>query len=107
MANDADDEARKVAEAAMPGWRALSPEEEQPASDAPAADQAEKSGADLDALRRRYLGDSAAPRDAASAPARAGGDVQFVTLAPRDTADAPIRTRKVIVSGKKVIGFQG
>jgi hypothetical protein len=106
------DEARRIAEAAMPGWRALAPDEEQPVNDAPASEQAEAHGVDMGTLKERYLSrhPAAAPAEPASGanPNPAGDDdAQFVTMTPRRDQDAPSLTRKVIVSRGRVVAVQG
>jgi hypothetical protein len=106
------DQARRIAEEAMPGWRALAPDEEQPVNDAPASEQAEAHGVDMGTLKERYLSRRAtdapaAPAAGANPNAAADDDAQFVTMTPRRNQDAPTLTRKVIVSRGRVVAVQG
>lgn len=99
-----DAAARVIAEKASPGWKAV----EVSRSTAPVsanADESDVRGVDLATLKTNYLG--YATDNVAKPAARRRDDAQYVTMAPLASSDSPIQTRKVIVSGKKVVGFQG
>lgn len=98
---------RQIAEEAMPGWKAI----EQRPVDAPRNFGSDATGVDLEALRRRYLPDSAgrafslgADR-AAAAPT--GDHSDFVVMAPKSNLDSPAARKTVLVRNKTVIGSQG
>jgi hypothetical protein len=93
--SDREATARKAAEAALPGWEVC---------DTMSSDQANAEadfvGADTNRLKAKYLGVAA---DAA--PPQTNDDVQFVDMKPK--GESPVKSRKVIVSGGNVTGFQG
>ena len=98
-AQDNDDAVRAAVEQSMPGWEAVP---EQDACGASAERPADFVGKDIAALKAKYPGAAA---DAA--PSRySNEDAKFVALRPKNV-EGPVRTRKAIVSGKRVVGFQG
>lgn len=88
-------EARKAAAEALPGWE-VAPDLPTPSGSA----ESDFVGADSDALKAKYLG--AAPDGGAPPP---DDDVQLVDMKPK--GESAVRSRKVVVSGGKVSGFQG
>lgn len=91
-----------AAEQASPGWQAVAVEQGTSfTSDAPPSDF---SGRALDALKDKYLG---AAKDGPPDAGAKVDDVKFVSMEPKVETDSPIKTRKVIVAGNEVVGFQG
>ncbi len=100
-----EDEARKIALDAMPGWEVVHVKSETGKAENTETPESDAVGADLDELRANYAPEASEARRRARA---AGEDVYFVTLKPtKAAADHPIKTRKVLVTGKKLVGFQG
>jgi hypothetical protein len=93
--SDREAAARKAAEAALPGWEVA---EKAPLEQAGA--DADFVGADTSRLKAKYL--AGAPD---AAPPRTNDDVEFVDMKPK--GQSPVKSRKVIVSGGNVTGFQG
>jgi hypothetical protein len=87
--------AQKAAKAALPDWEIT----ESASPDSTIA-EADFVGADSDQLKAKYLG--ATP---GASPPRVNDDVQFVDMKPK--GESPVKSRKVIVSGGNVTGFQG
>ena len=102
MASDA----RKAAERAMPGWKAVQNEPVAGTADSPgdppaAADQR---APDLAQLRRKYAADVVAPDN----PGNHNDEhSEFVTLEPVRPTDATVGRKVVLVRGSRVIGSQG
>jgi hypothetical protein len=93
--SDREAAARKAAKTALPGWEVA----ESAPSDQTNA-EADFIGADTNRLKAKYLG--AAPD---ASPPRTNDDVEFVDMKPK--GESPVKSRKVIVSGGNVTGFQG
>jgi len=101
--------AKQVAEEAMPGWKAV---EEQVSFDALADHHVDSAGVDLDRLKRKYFGESAAARDSTlGAAARRGPNdadqSELVIMEPADGRDASVGRKTVVVHGEKIVGTQG
>lgn len=101
--------AKQVAEEAMPGWKAV---EEPAAFDALVEHHIDSAGVDLDRLKRKYFGDTAAARDSTlGAAARRGpGDAdrsELVIMERADGRDASGGRKTVVVHGEKIVGTQG
>lgn len=101
--------AKQVAEEAMPGWKAVEPEAE---VDALAEHHVDAAGVDLDRLKRKYFGDTAAVRDSTlGAAARRGpGEAEqseLVIMERADGRDASGGRKTVVVHGEKIVGTQG
>lgn len=89
--------ARAAAEAAMPGWEAA------PATQVGGtAVEADYSGSDTATLKAKYLGETAKRAKPGAQPA---ADASFVEMKPK--GEGPVKSRKVVVSGGNVTGFQG
>jgi hypothetical protein len=95
----------KAAEKAKPGWRAVTPAP----SDAPRLAGAEENAPELEALRRKYLGNAIASTQKATRPRKGKvDDLTMVVMEPVSASDTRVGRKVVVVnrSGKKV-GDQG
>jgi hypothetical protein len=110
-----DDELEQIIEHDAPGYtlaRPRGPDDEAAGRERGVSAEPEETSPDIDALRRKYLGDDA---DAAEADVGAlddESDDEIVAVRPAnpsDPFDQPARPKTVVVSGKdkRIVGQQG
>jgi hypothetical protein len=115
MARISKRELEQIVKRDLPGYKLLSRGGEADAAGSAAAP--DEVSPDIDALRRKYLGDEAAPDAAGDAPDRGedaapNTDDEIISVQPDkpgDPFDQGARPKKVVVSGKskRIIGSQG
>ncbi len=104
----------KIAEQAMPGWRAV---EDQPSTRFTSGPppQIDRVAPDMDVLRRKYLGTSSCPAATTEAPQSGSEEVKtedrgplyFVVLEPRSGSENRMGHKVAVVSGNRVVAVQG
>jgi hypothetical protein len=109
-------ELEQIVKRDLPGYRLVSRGGE--GGDSGSHAEPDEVAPDIDALRRKYLGDEGEPDRLASAARGAPADYaeddddEIITVQadrPRDPLDSGARPKKVVVSGKskRIIGSQG
>lgn len=93
--------AAEIAEAAMPGWKAVPEEEQIRVFDAGVSSSPDATLPSLTDLRKKYLGEEVARADFAPEHTAATDDTEVVTM-----TSGPLK-KKVGVKGGKIIWYQG
>jgi hypothetical protein len=96
----------QAAEKARPNWKAVAPF----VTDAARRVEADETAPELDQLKRKYLGEKAAPAGVKEAPAPKGkaGDLKIVPMEPKAPSDSRVGRKAVLVDEDgEIVGEQG
>ena len=107
-----DDELEQIIEQDAPGYTLARPHgrDDEAARERAVSAAPEETSPDIDALRRKYLGDDADLEADIGAPDDSDDEIVAVRPAnPSDPFDQPARPKTVVVSGKdkRIVGQQG